>query len=150
MGADDARRQRTLALFGEGHALAEDDGNDLALALEAGRQIPPTRLSEFLESLSTAKRLIVAEGLLLRALRRWLPKVRAISLGEHQSCRGVVRVRRRAGHEGPAQDAVLLEAVAQLEAEQAVEVDRPPHGGDVRVRRQRVDRHRRILAQRTT
>lgn len=96
LGADEARRQRTLALFGGGHALAEDDGTDLALALEAGRPIPPARLSAFLEPLRAAKRLIVAEGLLLRALRRWLAKVPAISLGEALSVKPAIRQKLRA------------------------------------------------------
>ncbi|HUQ76698.1 MAG TPA: (Fe-S)-binding protein [Burkholderiales bacterium] len=95
LGADEARGQRTLGLFGAGHALAEDDGNDLALALEAGRPIPPGRLSAFLEPLRAAKRLIVAEGLLLRALRRWLPKVPAISLGEALSVKPAIREKLR-------------------------------------------------------
>jgi heterodisulfide reductase subunit C len=96
LGADEARRQRTLALFGEGHALAEDDGSDLVRALEAGRPIPPARLQAFLEPLRAAKRLIVAEGLLLRALRRWLPKVAAISLGEALSIKPAIREKLRA------------------------------------------------------
>lgn len=97
LGADEARRHRTLALFGEGHALAEDDGSDLVRALEAGRAIPDARLETFLAPLRGAKRLVVAEGLLLRALRRWLPKVSSISLGEALTMKPAIRGQLRAG-----------------------------------------------------
>jgi hypothetical protein len=97
LGTDEARRRKTLALLGEGYALAADDGSDIALALEAGRVVPDARRDAFLAPLRAAKRLVVAEGLLLRALRRWLPRVRSVSLGEALIARPAVRQSLRAG-----------------------------------------------------
>jgi heterodisulfide reductase subunit C len=96
LGTDAARRRRTLALLGAGWALAEDDGADIALALEAGRAVPDARRDAFLGPLRAAQRLVVAEGLLLRALRRWLPKVPSISLGEALTMTSAIRDKLRA------------------------------------------------------
>src|SRR5258706_131156 len=46
--------------------------------------------------LRAARRLVVAEGLLLRALRRWLPKVPSISLGEALTMKSAIRDKLRA------------------------------------------------------
>lgn len=62
-----------------------DDGADISLALETGATVPMLRLEEFLTPLRKARRLIVADGLLLRHLRKWLRKPRIAglaSLGE--------------------------------------------------------------------
>jgi len=79
--ADPERRARTLALL-EGYSLASDDGADILAALKAGTSITRERIEEFLDPLSGARQLVVAEGLLLRALRRWLPRVSMSGIGE--------------------------------------------------------------------
>ena len=91
---------QTAALLG-GMAVATDNGADIALALESGAAIAPTRLEAFLSPLRGAQALVVADGLLLRALRGWLPSsssssysylnLRAQSLGEAASRTVAVR-----------------------------------------------------------
>ena len=87
---------QTAALLG-GMAVATDNGVDIALALESGAAIAPSRLEAFLSPLRGAQALVVADGLLLRALRRWLPSsssstyLRAQSLGEAASRTVAVR-----------------------------------------------------------
>ena len=77
---DPERCRRTLALL-EGYELAADDGGDIVAALEAGAAIAEERLAAFLAPLATA-RLGVGDGLLLRALRRWLPEASISGIGE--------------------------------------------------------------------
>lgn len=93
LGADDARLNRVLSLLGA--TRARDEGADIALALEAGVPIPGQRLKRFLETLREAKQSIVAEGLLLRDLRRRLPRKKIVGLGEAlsklESIRGKLR-----------------------------------------------------------
>jgi len=79
--ADPERCARTLALL-EGYDLVEDDGGDILAAIEAGKRISDERIEAFLAPLRGARRLVVAEGLLLRALRRWLPEVAMSGIGE--------------------------------------------------------------------
>src|SRR5207249_2396042 len=79
--ADPERCARTLALL-EGYDLAEDDGSDIVGALEAGTRISGERMASFLAPLRAARRLVVGDGLLLRALRRWLPQVSICGIGE--------------------------------------------------------------------
>ncbi len=75
--------------------VAADDGADIALALEAGATVPAGRLRAFLRGVEKARRLIVAEGLLLRLLRGWLPAKEIISLGEALSALESVRAKLR-------------------------------------------------------
>ncbi len=90
---------RAAALLGSAGnvAIADDDGADIALALEAGAAVPALRLERFLRPLRRRRNIIVADGLLLRHLRQWLPRSKLVSLGEALS--GLARVRRalRAG-----------------------------------------------------
>jgi ferredoxin len=81
LNADAQCLARTLALLG-GYERAEDDGADIVAALEAGTTLSAERLEAFLAPLRAARRLVVAEGLLLRALRRWLPDVPVCGVGE--------------------------------------------------------------------
>jgi ferredoxin len=60
---------------------AEDDGADLAVALEIGGDIEPQRKRRFLAAID-GRSLVVGDGLLLRELRRWLPGARLQGLGE--------------------------------------------------------------------
>lgn len=78
--ADAKRLAKTLALL-EGYDLAPDDGADIVAALETGAAIAEERLAAFLAPLAVA-RLVVGEGLLLRALRRWLPDASILGIGE--------------------------------------------------------------------
>jgi len=73
-------------------ALGDDDGADIALALEAGVAVPEQRLARFLQPLRGLRQVVVADGLLLRHLRQWLPRSKIISLGAALS--GLARVRR--------------------------------------------------------
>ena len=79
-----------------GAEVAKDDGTDLALALEHGDTLPPERLRAFLDSLGAAKTLVVAEGLLLRRLREWLPMIAVKGLGESLVALAPVRGKLRA------------------------------------------------------
>jgi ferredoxin len=74
-----------------GCAVSEDDGADVALALECGAAIPPSRFERLLAPLRTTKRVIVSDGLLLRYLRPALRKTQVISLGEALTSIGAVR-----------------------------------------------------------
>ena len=71
--------------------ICERDGTDIALELEAGAEISPAHLAEFLAPLRNAERVIVADGLLLRQLRVWLPAMKVQSLGEALSKLPAVR-----------------------------------------------------------
>ncbi len=84
---------RIAALLGKDStlAIADDDGADIALALEAGIDIPPKRLQQFLDPLKGLDKIIVSDGLLLKQLRRWLPAANLISLGEALSGHASVR-----------------------------------------------------------
>jgi len=81
--ADAALLERMVLLLGGNGivAAAEDDGADIALALEAGAAIPDARLARFLAPLRGARRLIVGDGMLFRTLRQWLPRAFIESLG---------------------------------------------------------------------
>ena len=84
---------RAAALLGNTGKLevACDDGSDIALALEVGAVAPAQRLEQFLVPLRPLKTIIVADGLLLRHLKRWLPKSKIIALGEALTALDAVR-----------------------------------------------------------
>jgi hypothetical protein len=63
-------------------SLAMDDGSSISSAIEAGIPISDKRRKRFVQSLKGAKRLIVAEGILHRYLRKWLPDAQVIGLGK--------------------------------------------------------------------
>jgi len=77
--------------------IADDDGSDIALALEAGAAIPAQRLERFLRPLRGLKKIIVADGLLLRHLQQWLPQSKITSVGEALSRLAAVRRALRPG-----------------------------------------------------
>ncbi len=79
------------ARLGNGAVVAEDDGSDIALALETGQALSQERLTQFLRPLRGAKRLVVADGLLTYQLRRWLPRADIVGLGERLSGLACVR-----------------------------------------------------------
>ncbi len=80
---------RIAALLGI--PVAEDDGADIALAVEAGIIIQPQRMQRFLASWRGLKKIIIADGLLLKHLRQLLPAMNFVSLGEALSTHAVVR-----------------------------------------------------------
>jgi ferredoxin len=83
---------RVVTLLGGGKILvSDDDGADISLALEIGADIPAQRLDQFLAPLRLQKKIIVADGLLLRHLKQWLPKASIVSLGEALSSHADVR-----------------------------------------------------------
>ena len=99
LGADPALLGRVVGLFGGERkvAVARDDGSDIALALESGAAVPDARLARFLAPLRGARRLIVGDGMLFRALRQWLPGLpRVESLGVAASSAAAVRDKLRA------------------------------------------------------
>lgn len=71
---------RIVALLGA--SFGEDDCSDISLALEVGAAIPQQRLERFLAPLRKMKKIIVADGLLLRHMQKWLPGANIIGLGE--------------------------------------------------------------------
>lgn len=73
-----------------GLTVFDDDGDDIAQALELGVEIPQARLQGFLESLR-GHSVVAADGLLLRQLRRWLPGSQRMGLGAALSTRAAVR-----------------------------------------------------------
>jgi len=77
------KRRETLARVAAllGSAVAADDGADIALALETGAAVPAPRLERFLAPLRAMKTIVVADGLLLRHLRGWLPRTKIAGLG---------------------------------------------------------------------
>jgi ferredoxin len=85
---------RAAALLGDKRkiALADDDGEDIVLALEAGVTIPAPRLERFLQPLRALRNIVVADGLLLRQMQQWLPGKTIASLGATLS--GLAAVRR--------------------------------------------------------
>jgi len=85
---------RVIALLGNAGklAVAHDDGSDIALALETGASIPEQRLEQFLAPLRRLKTIVVADGLLLRHLKLWLPQTKIAALGE--ALTGIDAVRR--------------------------------------------------------
>jgi len=68
-----------------------DDGVDISQAIESGMPIPTARLDAFLVHLSGARTIVVEDGLWMRHLRAWLPKVRLAGLGESLSSLAAVR-----------------------------------------------------------
>lgn len=91
--------RRVVELLGtrEKLVLADDDGADIALALEAGAAIPTVRLARFLAPLGRARRIIIGDGMLFRALRSWLPRTPIETLGVATSSVTAVRSKLRAG-----------------------------------------------------
>ena len=85
----DAARRAAMQLLGCAPVL--DDGDDIALALEAGAEISAARQEEFLMPLRTAAQLIVADALLARQLGRWLPQMPISNLGMALSRRADLR-----------------------------------------------------------
>jgi len=90
---NDAACRRTARLLS--CTPADDPGDDIALALEAGVDIPDTRRDAFLAPLRSATALIAADALLARALRQWLPRMHISSVGAALSARGELRRRLR-------------------------------------------------------
>lgn len=88
--ADAALLARVEALLGA--TLAEDDGADIAFALESGAAIDEQRLRRFLAPLRDHT-IVAADGLLLRQLRRWLPGSRRVGLGAALSSMAAVRAK---------------------------------------------------------
>jgi ferredoxin len=94
-----ALRERSAAIANVrwmlGCALAEDDGADISLAIEAGLEIPAARLEHLLAPLRDIGTIVVADGLLVRHLRAWLPESTVLSLGEALTGEAVIRARLR-------------------------------------------------------
>lgn len=72
----------TRDLLGRNAVVAQDCGCDISNAVEAGVAVPEGRRRNFIRSLDRAAEIIVADGLLFRILRGWLPKKTIRSLGE--------------------------------------------------------------------
>jgi len=90
-------RIRRLLGGGEKIAFENDSGADISLALEIGVEIARQRIERFLAPLRLRKKIIVADGLLLRRLREWLPHMELVSLGAALSSLTAVRQRLRPG-----------------------------------------------------
>jgi len=90
---------RVKALLGSARriAVACDEGADIALALEIGAEVPPQRIERFLAPLRGHRNIVVADGLLLRSVRTWLPDTQIRGLGEALSSLAPLRRRLGAG-----------------------------------------------------
>ena len=62
-------------------AIAYDDGSDISLAVESGISVSGERKGQFIRSISGARELVVADGILQRVLRKWLHDVKVTGLG---------------------------------------------------------------------
>lgn len=84
LGSDSEAINSVIRLLGgdKKTALASDDGRDITALIEAGLSLSDARLGSFLSSLRNADTLVVAEGLLHRPLREWLPGKKVMGLGE--------------------------------------------------------------------
>ena len=82
LAARPAAAQAILRHLGRDAAVADDDGRDLALDLEVGVPIQPSREQRWLSALASARRLVVAEGLLHRFLRERLPRSTVVGVAE--------------------------------------------------------------------
>jgi len=97
--AGEALRGHDAAFRGAAQLLgctpALDDGDDIALALEAGAEISAARREEFLQPLRMAAGLVVADALLARELKIWLPQHKISNLGmalsRHANLRRLLR-----------------------------------------------------------
>ncbi|MBK5105419.1 MAG: 4Fe-4S dicluster domain-containing protein [Burkholderiales bacterium] len=89
-------RVRALLQESGAAAIGADDGADIALALEAGAAIPQRRLDRFLRPLHGVKKIVVADGLLLRHMQPLLPGSKIIGVGEALSGLAAVRSALRA------------------------------------------------------
>jgi len=74
-----------------GMPVAEDEGMDIAMALESGVVIPAERMQRFMAPLRGTMRIVVANGLLLKHLKQVLPTKNIVSLGETLSGHEEVR-----------------------------------------------------------
>ena len=103
-----ATLERVVELLGgKGRiALGDDAAEDIALALEAGAAIPASGLEHFLRPLRGLRNIVVADGLLLRQLRLWLPQSTITGLGVALSSLAAVRRHLRAN------DLYIIEARA--------------------------------------
>jgi len=84
---------RILSLLRDHAALAEDDGWDIAIALELGMKIPVHRLDRFLSPLYNVKKLVISDGIFYHTLHYWLPNIEIISLGRLLSSLKTIRKR---------------------------------------------------------
>ena len=84
--------------------VALDDGQEIAKFMEAGLPLDEARVDSFIRSLHPADSLIVAEGLLHRPLRKWLPNKKVLGLGEALLSAGPLR-----SHLGP-EDFYMIES----------------------------------------
>ncbi len=93
LGRDKKVLDAVMALLGGNSktAVAPDDGQEVARFMEAGLALDAARVDSFLMSLQLAGTLIVAEGLLHRPLRKWLPGRKIIGIGEALLSAGPLR-----------------------------------------------------------
>jgi len=61
--------------------IIEDDGDDIRHAIDLGFPVSEGRINKFIKSLTHAGELIVADGILQRFLKKWLPNIKIIGLG---------------------------------------------------------------------
>ena len=62
-------------------AIAYDDGSDIGQAVESGATVSNRRKEQFIRSVSGARELVVADGILQRILKKWLPDMKVTGLG---------------------------------------------------------------------
>ena len=62
-------------------AIAYDDGSDISRAVESGIAVSKKRKEQFIRLLSGARELVVADGILQRILKKWLPEIKITGLG---------------------------------------------------------------------
>jgi len=121
LSAESGLASTVLTVLGQPVGLYEDDGYDIAAALESGQAISDARIEAFISPLTRAREIIVADGLLFNLLRPLLPSsISVIPLGPALLANPNVRSGLKAGDfymiETRAYNARRLEFVALYDA----------------------------------
>ncbi len=87
---DDTILKRTLEALGEEWSVFEDNGEDISASLEAGNQVDFDRVNEFIDMLSTADEIVTTDGLVFRIIKRFMPELSVMGLGERMITRSVL------------------------------------------------------------
>ncbi len=80
--ANAALKEQALRALGSGFTEYADNGEDISLALEGGGPVDSGRVTAFISRIGGAAEIITTDGMIYRLIRRLLPKVAMLGLGE--------------------------------------------------------------------